>query len=66
VAVLPVAPDALIVVDAVAATVEDELAAEHLDRPGVVRGVTVDQVDPAVDQPVGETDLVGPHAVPPV
>ena len=66
VAVLVVVPDALVVVDAVAAAVEDELAPEHLDRARVVRGVTVDQVGPAVDQPVGEADLAGAHAIPPV
>src|SRR5215472_18345646 len=64
--VLLVAADALVVVDAIAAAVEDELAPVDLDRAGMVRGVAVDQVDAAVDEPAGEADLVTVHAIPPV
>jgi hypothetical protein len=62
--VLLIAGDALVVVDAVAAAVQDELAAEHLDRARVMRGVAVDEVDTAADQPVGEADLVRVHVIP--
>jgi hypothetical protein len=47
-----------VVVDAVAAAIQDELALVHLDGTRVVGGVTVDHVDAAVDQPVGERYLV--------
>ena len=60
------AADALVVIDAVAAAVQDELAAEHLDRARVVGGVAVDQVGAAVDQPAGEAHLIRVHAVSPV
>src|SRR5713226_1623479 len=60
------AGNAFVVVDAVTAAVEDELAAEDLDRAGVVRGVAVDEVDAPVDQPAGEADLIRAHVIPPV
>src|SRR5271157_3449492 len=60
------AADAFVVVDAVAAAVEDELAPVGLDRPGVVRGVAVDHVDTAVDEAAGEAGLVTGHVIPPV
>jgi hypothetical protein len=61
-----VAGDALVVIDAVAAAVQDELAAVHLDRARVVAGVAVDEVDAAVDQPAGEAHLIRVEAVSPV
>jgi hypothetical protein len=61
-----VAADALVVVDEVAAAVEDELPVVHLDRPGMVRGVAVHDVHAAVDETVGERALVPRHVVPPV
>ena len=64
--VLLMTGDAFVVVDAVAAAVQDELAPEHLDRARVMRGVAVDEVDTAADQPVGEADLVRVHVIPPV
>jgi len=60
------AGDAFVVVDAVAAAVQDQLAAEHLDRPRVVRGVTVDEIDAAADQPVREADLIRADPIAPV
>ena len=61
-----VAADAFVIVDAIAAAVEDEPAPVDLDRAGVMRGVAVDQVDTAVDQPSGEADLVVIHVISPV
>ena len=51
------AGNALVVVDAVPAAVQDQLAPEHLDRAGVVRGMTVDEIDAAADQPVRESGI---------
>src|SRR5207244_11592655 len=64
--VLLIAGDALVVVDAAAATIQDELAPEHLNRARVMRGMTVHQVDAAADQPVSEADLIRVHVIPPV
>ncbi len=61
-----VAGDALVIIDAVAAAVQDEPAAVHLDRARVVWGVAVHHVDAAVDQSAGEAHLIGVHAVSPV
>ena len=58
--------DEVVGVGAVAAAVEDEPAAEHLDGPGVVRGVAVYQVDAAVDQLVGKADLIRFDVIAPV
>jgi hypothetical protein len=56
----------IVVIDAVTAAVQDELAAVHLDRARVVGGVTVDHVDYAVDQPAGEPNRHrGPRRSPP-
>ena len=60
------AGDPLVVVDQVTAAVQDQLAAIHLDRPRMVRRVSVHDVDTAVDQPVGEADLIGVDVVAPV
>ena len=57
---------ALVVIDAVAAAVQDELAPEHLDRARVMRGVAVGEVDAAVDQGAGEAHLIRVYAVSPV
>lgn len=46
--------DALVVVDQVAAAVEDEAVPIDLDGPRMVCRVAVDQVDTTVDQPVSE------------
>jgi len=48
--------DPFIVVDAVAAAVQHQLVAVDLDRPRMVRGMAVDDVDPAVDEPMREPD----------
>ena len=45
-----VAADPLVVVQEVAAAVEDQLVAVDLDPLGVVRGVAVHDVDPGVDR----------------
>ena len=45
--------DALVVVDGITAAVQGEPAPVDLDGAGVVGGMAVDQVGPAVDQPVG-------------
>src|SRR5262249_36396370 len=66
VAVLLVAADALVVVDAVTAAVQDEFAPVHLERARVVRRMPVDDVGAAVDEQVGKVDLVRRHAVSPV
>ena len=58
--------DEVVGVGAVAAAVEDGPAAEHLDGPGVVRGVAVYQVDAAVDQLVGKADLIRFDVIAPV
>jgi hypothetical protein len=39
------------------AAVQDQLAPEHLDRARVARGMTVDEIDAAVDQPVRESGI---------
>ena len=49
--------DAFVVVDDVTAAVQDRFAAIYLDRPGMVRGVSVNDVDAHVDQPVRERGL---------
>ena len=62
--------DALVVVEEVAAAVEDRLAAIDLDRLGVMRGMAVDDVDTGlVDEAVRERaslvrDLRSPSSVP--
>ncbi|SHN87750.1 Alcohol dehydrogenase GroES-like domain-containing protein [Geodermatophilus obscurus] len=58
--------DALMVVDEVTTAVEHQLAAVELDRPRMVRGVPVHQVDPGVDEPTGEADVSPWHVVPSV
>jgi hypothetical protein len=63
VSVLLVAGDVFVVVDAVAAAAQDEFAAVYLDGSRVVRGVAVDQVDAAADQPAGEPDRAAVQAV---
>jgi len=58
--------DALVVVDSVPTPVRDQLSAVHLDRPRVVRRVTVHDIDTLVDQPVREPDLRGVDVVAPI
>ena len=58
------AADAFVVIDAVAAAVQDEPAPVNLYRAGVVGGVAVDDVNTAIDQPAGKADLVLVHAIP--
>jgi hypothetical protein len=64
VAELLVAADAFVVIDAVAAAVEDEPAPVNLHRTRVVGEVAVDDVKAAVDQPAGKADLVIVDAIP--
>jgi hypothetical protein len=49
-----VAADAFVIVDAGATAIRDEFASVDLDRAGMIRGVVVDQVDAAVDEPMSE------------
>ena len=58
------AAGAFVVIDAVAAALEDEPAPVNLHRTRVVGGVAVDDVKTAVDQPTGEADLVIVDAIP--
>lgn len=58
--------DALAVVDEVTAAVEDQATAIDLDRPGVVGGMTVDDVHPTVYEAVSEPHLLGRNGIPPV
>ena len=61
------ARDALVVVDEVAAAVEDQLAAAPLDAFRMVRRVAVQHVDPArINQPVRELLLLDRNAIAPV
>jgi len=53
----PVAGDALVVIDASPQPYRMSCP-EHLDRARMMRGMTVDQVDAAVDQSAGEASLV--------
>src|SRR5947208_3628706 len=67
--VVLVAGDALVVVDEVAAPVEDELPRVHLQGARMVRGVAVDEVHAGVDQGVrtgglGAGDEVAPVGAP--
>jgi hypothetical protein len=61
-----VARDPFVVVEEIAAPVEHELPAVHLDGPRMVRGVTVDDVDGAGDQRVRKADVGRRHLVAPV
>src|SRR6266566_1321292 len=61
-----VAADALVVVDGIAAAIQDQSAPVDLDGAGVVGGVAVDEIGPSVDELVRETNLVIRHAIPPV
>jgi hypothetical protein len=51
------AGNAFVVVDAVPAAVQDQLAPEHLDPGRLARGMTVDEIGAAVDQPVRESGI---------
>ena len=64
--ILIVTPDALVVIDQVPAAVQDQLPLIDLDRPWMMRGVSMHYVDAAVDEAVRKVDLVGCHTVPPV
>src|SRR5439155_12403990 len=66
VAELFVTPDALVVVDEVSATVEDEPVCVYLNGPWMVRGVAMDQIDAAIDQPMSEAHILARHRVAPV
>src|SRR5690606_35643826 len=64
---LVVPGDPLVVVQEIAAPVEDRAVPEDLDRLRVVRRVAVDDVDPGVfDQRVGEATVLLGDLVPPV
>jgi hypothetical protein len=61
-----VAADAFIVVDDIAASVQDRSAAVKLDRPRMVRGVSVNYVNASVDQPVRELYFTQRDGIAPV
>ncbi len=66
-AVAIVTLDAFVVIDEVAASVEDRFPLVDLDSLGVVRGMTVDDIDTGlIDQLVGEGSLVRRDFVTPV
>ena len=59
VAAIPaMAGDALVVVDEIAAAVENEPVTIHLDGADVMRRVPVDEIDTTFDQPMGKLDKV--------
>src|SRR5438105_3937571 len=60
------AADALVVVDEIAAPVEDQPAPVELQGARVVRGVPVDDVHAAVDERMGEGDLLAGDRIAPV
>ncbi len=62
VAVLLIAVDALVVVDEIAAAVQDEPAAVDLDRPGGARNARASR-PPTIDDPVREVDVLHGHLV---
>jgi hypothetical protein len=61
-----VAADPFVVVQKIAAAVEHQLVPVHVDGPWMVRRMSMNDVDAAIDEPVCETDLCRRHLVAPV
>ena len=54
----------LVVVEEVAAAVENQLFIEYFDRANVVRRVTVDDIGARTDEPVCESHMLSRHGIP--
>lgn len=65
-AIFLVTGDSLVIVDEVAAAVEDEPVAIHLNGPRMMRGMAVNNIDSPLDQSMSEPDMVGRDLVSPV
>ena len=63
---LIMAADALIVVHQIPTAVQDQLSTVDLDRPRMVRGMPMNQMNPSVDQAVCKVGVFGCNVVTPV
>ena len=66
ISVLPVTTDPLVIVDKIAAAIQDQFLAVDLERPGMVRGMSVDKIDSTVDEPMRKAHLFRFDAIAPV
>jgi len=66
ISVLPMAADALVIIDKITAAVQDQLLAVDLDGPRMVRGMPMYKVDAAINEAVRKADLLRIDPIPPV
>ena len=66
ISVLLVAADPLVIVDKIAAAIQDQFLAVDLERPRMVRGMSMDKIDSAVDEPMRKAHLFRFDAIAPV
>ena len=66
IAVLVMTADPFVVIDKITTTVQDQLLAINLHRPGMVRGMSVHKIDSSIDQAVRKAHLFRLNAITPV